>query len=87
MALKNLLSVLQHGLIAELQVELETSTKKYQAYIIALIKKKKDQTKLHVCVKLNLFLKHVLPLLPHLLHQQWKIWDPVSCLQLLQRCV
>lgn len=32
----------------------------------------------------DLLLQHVLPLLSHLLHQQWKVWDPVSGLQLLQ---
>lgn len=32
----------------------------------------------------HLLLQHVLPLLSHLLHQQRKIWDPVSRLQLLQ---
>ena len=36
-----------------------------------------------VCVS-DLLLQHVLPLLPHLLHQHRQVRDPVARLQLLQ---
>lgn len=79
-SLENLLGVLQHGLIAELQVELQ--------------REKNINMKEQVLFMMNfihasgfvsdLLLQHVLPLLSHLLHQQREVRDPVSCLQLLQ---
>lgn len=91
MSLEDLLGVLQHGLVAKLQVELETQKREFALFVCFQYKAFKLSIKLaiNICEVLelsvsHLLLQHVLPLLPHLLHQQRQVRDPVSGLQLLQ---
>lgn len=86
-SLEDLLGVLQHGLVAKLQVELETQKREFALFVCFQYKPFKLSIKLaikHKCIKQgmrpicevlelsvsHLLLQHVLPLLPHLFHQQ-----------------
>lgn len=82
-SLEDLLGVLQNGLVAELQVELERQSGEFVFNQRGVRSHFKKDSACHP----DLLLQHVLPLLPHLLHQQGEVRDPVPSLQLLQRSV
>lgn len=73
---EDLLGVLQNGLIAKLEVQLEKQRRRKSVVT-------SDRSS-RVLQASHLLLQHVLPLLPHLLHQQGEVRYPVSSLQLLQ---
>lgn len=77
---QDLLAVLQNGLVAELQVELEKRRTSGKASSLEIPPAMLTRAS-------HLLLQHVLPLLPHLLHQQREVWYLVAGLQLLQGSV